>query len=836
VRVAYPKLPCGLNHKEGGETLLALSGELQSEEIISSTSVTEETTSVTARFLDETPGTSQDLSTPAVTNLNDMQDTVELAQFLSRPVLIKTITWAETDSYTTGTTWDPWHLFFNSTPIKNKVNNYAFINCKLKLKFVINASPFYSGAMAFCYSPLVNLRGSTIKTDSISTGSEIMEYSQQPKVWVFPQTNQGGELILPFFYHKNWLNLTSAQDMRDMGTITPVLFANLTSALGVSGTSVIINVYAWAEDVKLHAPTTKLALQGDEYDYKPSQMASAVSKASGMLSNIPLIGPYMKATSIVSSAMSSIASMFGYTNVPNIDTVAFMRPAPFPQFSSCEISTPMDRLCVDPKNEVTLDPRTVGLSGIDELDISYISQRECYLGNAILSSTDAVDALTMVSRVTPNLVYQYNSISPIHFTPMAYTSEMFNHWRGDIVFRFKFVCTKFHKGRVRITFDPVNDISTTVPDYTTVFNEIVDIGCDQDIEITVPYMQATTFLKSVNVAGNYNFSGTALSPSADANGLLTMRVVNPLSGPSSPTAIPVMIFVRAGDNFELAQPKITNQGALNLSPYALQSDEVSYPLVPKHIIAGHSCNLQDPNRNLVHFGETLKSFRPLLHRPVLHNVYYTSEVTSRGNVMSKFFSRVPQYAGYDPSGINTANGTLVPGSTFAYNFTKMNMHQLISLLFIGQRGSVNWYMYDDNSTPCIQLKRTTEIISPSSYNISDSVSTAVSNNTATASTMTIIRDFNSGVAVGGTSVNAFVNANIPYYNRYNFMFVNPLTATLGSAVDGSDQDNVVYQTHRTTVSNSTFCTVRSFSYGHDYNFFFFINTPSLYLYTQPSAP
>jgi hypothetical protein len=102
--------------------------------------------------------------------------------------------------------------------------------------------------------------------------------------------------------------------------------------------------------------------------------------------------------------------------------------------------------------------------------------------------------------------------------------------------------------------------------------------------------------------------------------------------------------------------------------------------------------------------------------------------------------------------------------------------------------------------------------------------------------MTIIRDFNSGVAVGGTSVNAFVNANIPYYNRYNFMFVNPLTATLGSAVDGSDQDNVVYQTHRTTVSNSTFCTVRSFSYGHDYNFFFFINTPSLYLYTQPSAP
>jgi hypothetical protein len=68
--------------------------------------------------------------------------------------------------------------------------------------------------------------------------------------------------------------------------------------------------------------------------------------------------------------------------------------------------------------------------------------------------------------------------SPTQFTPMSYAAFPFKWWRGDIIFRFKFICTRFHKGRVRITFDPINDISVSTPDYTTVFNEVVDIGAD----------------------------------------------------------------------------------------------------------------------------------------------------------------------------------------------------------------------------------------------------------------------------------------------------------------------------------------------------------------------
>jgi hypothetical protein len=797
-----------------------------------------DTTSVTvAEFLDETPGTSWSIDHPTCTNLIDQQPQIELAKYLSRPVLINTHIWNQTDTFITDTPWYPWFLFFNSTPIKNKINNYAFINCTLKLKFVINASPFYAGAMAFTYCPLQDLNGNSIIDDSV--GGQLLPYSQRPKVWIFPQTCEGGEMELPFFYHKNWLDLTVADDVKAMGTITPALFAQLFSATGITGTSVVINVYAWAENVKLHAPTTKLALQADEFDYKPSQIASSVAKASGSLSRIPMIGPYMKATSMVASGMSKVASALGFTNVPNMDTVDAFKPQPFPHNSTCEVSVPMDRASVDPKNEVTLDPRTVGLSGVDELDIAYIAARETYLGSAILASSDAVDTLTLVARVTPSFSFQSTSSEPIQFTPMGYIANMFKYWRGDIVFRFKFICTRFHKGRVRITFDPINNISTTVPDYTTVFNEIVDIGAEQDVEVRIPYSQAKTFTETSFTTGNYNFTGTALAPDTYSNGLITMRVVNPLSGPVATAAIPVMVFVRAADNIEFAQP--TSKVALNstLSPYTLQSEEVHYPLKPKHVVAGNSSTKGDPNKYHVHFGEAITSLRPLIHR-----LEYQFTINSLDNLVTNtwcsynfYQSRRLKYPGYDPDGIWNASKTIIAGS-HPYNFVKMNIPQMISLLFVGQRGSIthSFNVETQNFTPhSVALKRYDYSIISSSYN-TVTVSTSVNNNVLAGLISTNTIELNSGVALTDMRNQPAIAMNFPFYSPFNFQFVNPFNANTGGSADDSTQDNILLQVQLQKVNTAGGVRVNSWAaYGPDYNFFFFLNTPSLYSFVIPDG-
>ncbi len=807
----------------------------ESEVVLTGSETTESTEATVVQFLDEVPGTSWSLESPMCTNLTDRQPEVELAKYLSRPVLIKTHVWAQTDSYTTTTPWKPWSLFFNSTPIKNKINNYAFIHCDLKLKFVINASPFYSGAMAFTYCPLQDIAGSTIIADA--AGAELMPYSQRPKVWIFPQTCEGGEITLPFFYHKNWLNLTSASDVAAMGTITPALYAPLVSATGVTGTSVVINVYAWAENIKLHAPTTKLALQSDEFDVKPSQVASSIASATRDLSRIPMIGPYMKATSVVASGISSVASALGFTNVPNISTVDAVKLQPFPHNSTCDISVPVDRSAIDPKNEVSIDPRTTGLDGTDELSLAYIASRETWLGNAILSSTDAVDALTLVSRVSPNLLYQQAATTPYQFTPMAYISTMFKYWRGDIIFRFKFICTRFHKGRVRITFDPINDISTTIPDYTSVFNEVVDIGAEQDIEIRVPYSQALTFLTTNPVPGNYNLSGSSLAPDSSSNGLITMRVVNPLSGPVATTAIPVMVFVRAADNIEYANPMNRMAQATTLTPYTLQSKEVEYPVAPKQVVVGNKPTSGDPNKYHVHFGECVSTFRPLIHRLAYqYTIQSLDNPTTNTLCVYNFYqSRRLKYSGYDTNGIWTGGKTIGVG-TAPYNYTKMNIHQLVSLLFIGQRGSIthSYNIESSNFTPHnVELKRYDYTITNSLYsNVITSTSTSVNVMAQLFSNNSF--ELNNGTALTDMSNQPAIAMNFPYYSNYNMQFVNPAYATVGSSTDGSDTDNVVLQLF--LQKNAALGNVRAnvwSAYGPDYNFFFFINTPSLYFINTP---
>lgn len=812
---------------------------LQSEEtefVMNGEEATDVTNTNVAEFLDEAPGTEWSIPHPVCTNLTDQQPQIELAKFLSRPVLIKTHVWAQTDSYTAGTPWYPWLEFFNSTPIKNKINNYGLINCTLKMKFIINASPFYSGAMAFTYNPLQVYAGENIIPTS--SGDEIMPYSQRPKVWIFPQTSEGGELSLPFLYHKNWLDITVASDVENMGAITPVLFCPLVSATGVTGTSVVINVYAWAENVQLHAPTTKLALQASEFDYKPSQIASSVSKAAGNLSRIPLIGPYMKATSTVASGFSKFASALGFTNVPNMDTVDAVKLQPFPHNASCEVSVPVDRACVDPKNEVTLDPRTVGLDGQDELSIAYIAGRETFIGNAILSSTDAVDALTLVSRVTPAMIYK-GSDPVINFTPMGYLSSMFRAWRGDIIFRFKFVCTRFHKGRVRITFDPINDISTIVPDYTTVFNEVVDIGAEQDVEVRIPYSQAVTFLKTNVISGNYNLSGSALSPDSYSNGLITMRVVNPLSGPQAITAIPVMVFVRAAENLEFAHPTNNIPLTTTYSPYTLQSKEVSYPLVPKQVVAGNAPTYGDPNKYHVHYGEAIVSLRPLIHRNELQYAIKSATVSASDNfhVLSFYSSRRLKYPGYDAFGIWSAQLQLATG-TAPYNFIKCNLPQLISLLFVGQRGSItNTYNIESQAfTPRnVSLKRYDGAIATTSYSVADS-GVGVNAFEYASKINKFVHEFNGGTALTDMTNQPSISMNFPYYSPYNFQFVNPLLANLGDPADGTDSDNVVLQIALEKVATTGNCCVNVWSQlGPDYNFFFFRNTPSLYSYSIPDG-
>jgi hypothetical protein len=100
---------------------------------------------------------------------SDVIDDSSLQNFLARPVRIANFTWLETDpSGVDLLTLQPWSSFFNDPRIKFKLNNFGFIRCNLHVKILLNASPFYYGAMLASYQPLHNFNPKGYLTATIN--------------------------------------------------------------------------------------------------------------------------------------------------------------------------------------------------------------------------------------------------------------------------------------------------------------------------------------------------------------------------------------------------------------------------------------------------------------------------------------------------------------------------------------------------------------------------------------------------------------------------------------------------------------------------------------------
>lgn len=161
-----------------------------------------------------------DTSTSNPIALVDGTEDISLGQFLSRPTLIRTDTWTTAEVTGVKATITPWSLFLSDTLIRKKIDNYAFLRGKLHIKVVLNGTPFQYGQIRVHYSPLEGIIGTKVRPDQ--GGSPIptlIPYSQQPGFYVYPQANAGGEMVLPFLYHRNWLDISTLARVQEFGTL-----------------------------------------------------------------------------------------------------------------------------------------------------------------------------------------------------------------------------------------------------------------------------------------------------------------------------------------------------------------------------------------------------------------------------------------------------------------------------------------------------------------------------------------------------------------------------------------------------------------------------------------
>lgn len=754
---------------------------------------------------------------------------IDLGNFLERPVLITNFvwnsSWSDFDFY-------PWYSFLTTTEIIQKIRNFPFIRGKLKLKFVINSSPFYYGALRAAYEPIYGANANRV--EQIFGGSKLIPLSQFPGIFIYPQTSTGGEMELPFFYWQDYLPLHSASAVQQFGRIRMTQFAPLRSANGAAGSNVTVSVYAWMEDVQLASFTSQAILQSDSYvedmTGPVSAPASLLSKAASYFEQVPVIGKFAIATRIGSSAVAHIASLFGWSNTPVISSVQPMKNLPFHDLASAEISQPISKFSLDPKAEVSVSPYMVGLEGHDELSIAHLVQRESYLTQFTWNTTDAASTLFFSSLVNPFLydrgsAADANGTWAIQQTPLSWLARCFRYWRGDIIFTFRIIASPFHRGRLRIHWEPYGQISGTTDMSHLTLTQVVDIENTTEIEFRVPYQQPVPWLEQTHQGDIYTpnrwSTSSVLNPSkGDDNGVLVVRCVNNLSAPVDTAPITVMVFVRGAENVQFANPI---DGMNKFSYIKPQSDS-------------HYESSQPDETYIKNWGEPIVSLRKLLRRSELVDVVPMFLVYQASDLLREFrlpMSKYPPMPGYATASYDVARKVTGSG-TAPFNYTNMTHFCWIAPAFLGLRGSMRWHFNiinnRDHGPNSVSLYRDPGVTSvapshvvlvPSSTTNSNAYKNSVWNANTTIG--------GAGVALTNYEGQPGLSAELPMMIPFKFYINNFYTWAVGSSTDKSNADLYKFIVRNNDhVSDNDQAVERYCSIGTDFNAHFFLCVPTVY--------
>jgi len=609
-----------------------------------------------------------------------------LGDFFGRPVKVFSDVWNVGSAFSAR--FDPWTLFFTNKRVINRINNYNLLRCKLKLKFVINGSAFHYGRLLVSYLPLAFC--DTVSDSRTGVAADLTEYSQRPHIFLDPTYSQGGSMTLPFFYYKNWINIPESK-WDEMGVIFIDDFNYLKHANGADS-SVTISVFAHAEDVIVTVPTTvdstSLVNQTDDEYGKPiiSRSATSVASAMGMLREVPVIGPYARATGMVANTVAAIASAFGYSR-PNVITDPMqMRTATFGNVSNTDAPEISFKTSLDSKQELTIDSRTVGLSGQDEMTIASVATRPAFLASIPWAISNIAEDHLFSVRVSP-ILYTLYTDGGIHMTALCFAANPFKYWRGTLRYRFQIVCSSFHKGRLKFVYDP-GTMAASVSEYNTVYTRIVDITEETDFTMEIGWGNEKSYLEVDNIVGFPTPYSLTILPldRVHTNGTLSIFVVNELTTPSTLTNndIYINIFVSGADNIEFAVPH--DLAIKDLSYFSNQSgNDTMCDNCPDYspTLDTIAEDVTSEATNHVFFGETIKSFRNCLKRYQFHSAVAFSTVQSTTDYYVKFTSQnFPIYVGITPTGVHDS----VPTANIVHN-TLLNY---LTPAYVAMRGSIRY--------------------------------------------------------------------------------------------------------------------------------------------------
>jgi hypothetical protein len=729
----------------------------------------------TVTFMDNQPVQFLDMSEPGdqTRGKEDLQDVNSLARFLERPRRLTEfpMIWTPGSNLvsnpatnTNFVTLDVWDILLQGA-FSRKIDNFRNLRCSgIVVEMRINASPFLYGQLYASYIPGPNFMvpfQNMIPTNNAKgvtncgtlNASQLglkTHWSQYPGIFINPRNNAVSRLDIPFFWPANYLSMiaNSPSQPSQLGRVVVWVMNPLLSAS--AGTLPIsVSAVGWLKDPILTVPTAANAYVGeamatragsgtpkgrkDEYTKGTlSVPATALSRFAGKLSSVPIIGPYATATKMAAGAFANIASLFGYSRPLVVERPLFVNQR---VFGPLAITTGEDtalKLTLDPKQEITVDPRVVGLQNVDEMSFAHIMKRESLVLQVPWAQSENPSVNLAHIIVHPGACPEsvVGTVNPIRFhTALSWATLPFQYWRGTLHYRIQIVASQMHKGRLAVVYSPSRAaVGNTLPDTASTFQHIIDLSECVDYTFKVRYAQNNPW-QLMHGTGQIAGKGAVAFPAESldcSNGILSLYVFTRLAVPIGTADCTINVFVSAGDDFQVAVPsdeadlefsspfaqpiRVAYSGEA-LTTYVGQADEggadymvkgESQPITQHKdvILNGNNDDIPDvSNENLVYFGEQVVSLRALLKRYCLYRRYNLSAQSSSNVGFRLDHPHVPMWPGVSvgtPTGVGTipvVNPNLPMGNTDvngSFNYVRNTYLNYYRSGFAAYRGNIRY--------------------------------------------------------------------------------------------------------------------------------------------------
>lgn len=778
----------------------------------------------------------------------------DLKAWFERPVLLSQSSLAlNTDI---SNTYLPWDLYFNNPTVRAKLRNVSYIRAKLTLKIHVSGQDFNYGKLIAAYVPLWKSIDPITLFYNVNPTLYRKSYLQyltqvRGRQIIDPKDNIPYELdvayINPMAFLRLFNNSTSAlgtaqsyNDIADMGRLYIYTINQLKTVSSTTSTPIGLSIYGVLSQVELGPPTgsvTAITTESqDEREVGPiEKTSSALSKAFGYMADAPVIGIYARASSMALGALSKVASLFGWS-YPVMNTAPMrVRMQPFQNGAQVIGYDTGKRISFDPKCELTVDPRYMATSE-DELVIKHIANKESLLTTfnwaptAVPLSTNLWLAPVHPQLIDPTTVTTHKVCQP---TAVGFATAPFSYWRGKIKFRFEFVCSKFHRGKVAIIVDPNINQSTLITAALSLnkqFTEVVDLQVTQNKEVCVDWMFPRPFAQTVAPLVANGLITLANGPAFYkdiVNGFITVVPLTYNQSPDSST-IPVNVYISCED-LEVAVPTSLNLPSdrnpyINLvdpdapMDYKVVDEDEGYIMTESHDEGnprGATCDLINPtgaNMDDVyhhHMGERHVSFRSLLKRFVT--------IESKSLVPTIAVRQMLMYTGkFFPS-------PQVPYSTAPGFSNNVNtIYDYLRWAFLGQRGS---------------FRRRINLVGIPSVSNTTMTKVSFTDPSVAAPLATGLAQFSSFIVPTSNTVGtvSFVQAtnggiefSLPFYSNNLFCWsaTNDNWDTTGApTIDGLGLKNFTVSWNTDIATTNRIDVQDEFATGEDFSFIYWVAAP-----------